>query len=51
VSKLESAGYLEVRKEFMDKIPRTRLCLTDEGREAFQAYRQSLIQALDGLPA
>ena len=40
MSKLEDAGYLEVVKEFVDKKPHTMLRLTDDGREAFQNYRQ-----------
>ncbi len=47
ISKLEAAGYLDVKKEFVDKTPRTLLCLTDKGRDAFQSYRQSMIQALE----
>jgi DNA-binding MarR family transcriptional regulator len=50
LTKLEAAGYVEVTKEFVDRIPRTLLRLTDEGREAFQAYRQKMIQVLDDLP-
>jgi DNA-binding MarR family transcriptional regulator len=38
VSKLEAAGYVEVRKEFVDKKPRTLLSLTKEGRAAFKDY-------------
>jgi len=33
MSKLEVAGYIEIKKEFVDKIPRTLLRLTDKGRE------------------
>lgn len=50
MSKLEAAGYVEVKKEFVDRIPRTLLRLTDQGRAAFQAYRQKMIQVLDDLP-
>ena len=49
MSKLEEAGYIEVNKEFVQKIPRTLLRLTDAGRSAFQTYRQDMIQVLDGL--
>ena len=49
LSKLEAAGYIDVKKEFVDKIPRTLLRLTDNGREAFQAYRQDMIELLEGL--
>jgi DNA-binding MarR family transcriptional regulator len=49
LSKLEAAGYIDVEKEFIDKIPRTLLRLTDTGREAFQTYRQDMIQVLEDL--
>ena len=50
ISKLESAGYVQVKKEFVDKIPHSLLSLTPEGREAFQAYRQRMKRVLEGLP-
>ena len=50
MSKLEEAGYIEIEKEFVGKKPRTMLRLTDEGRVAFQEYRQSMKQVLDHLP-
>ena len=50
MSKLEEAGYIEVEKEFVGRKPHTMLHLTDEGRAAFQAYRQSMKQVLDDLP-
>ena len=50
MSKLEEAGYIEVEKSFKGKRPNTMLRLTDEGREAFQTYRQTMRQVLDGLP-
>jgi DNA-binding MarR family transcriptional regulator len=50
MSKLETAGYVEVVKEFVEKIPRTMLRLTKAGRRAFKDYRQSMKQVLDDLP-
>jgi len=47
MTKLEDAGYIEVKKEFVDKIPRTLLHLTDKGRQAFQAYRKDMLQVLE----
>jgi DNA-binding MarR family transcriptional regulator len=32
--KLEQAGYIGVRKEFVDRKPRTTFCITAEGRRA-----------------
>lgn len=49
MSKLEAAGYVAVEKKFVDKIPRTLLSLTNKGRKALQAYRQSMKQVLDNL--
>ena len=50
MSKLEAAGYIEVDKEFVERRPCTMLCLTDAGREAFRAYRQTIKGLLDDLP-
>ena len=50
MSKLETAGYVAVVKEFLNKKPHTMLSLSDEGRKAFQAYRQSMKRVLDDLP-
>ncbi len=44
VSKLEAAEYLNVEKEFVGKMPRTFLSLTDQGREAFEDYRNKMRQ-------
>lgn len=49
LSKLEAAGYVEIKKEFVEKIPRTLLSLTEKGRTAFQEYRRSMRQVLDSL--
>jgi len=50
ISKLEAAGYLEVKKEFLGKKPHTVVSLTNRGRVAFDSYRKSMKQALDNLP-
>ena len=42
LSKLETAGYLTIQKEFVGKIPKTFLSLTDQGREAFDDYRNKM---------
>ncbi len=47
LSKLETVGYIEVKKEFVEKIPRTLLRLTDAGRKAFVNYRNGMKQVLD----
>jgi DNA-binding MarR family transcriptional regulator len=50
LSKLEAAGYVAIQKEFVNKMPRTLLSLTDAGRTAFNDYRQQMKQVLDDLP-
>jgi DNA-binding MarR family transcriptional regulator len=42
LTKLEDAGYVAIEKTFEGKTPRTICCLTDEGRAAFEAYRQNM---------
>ena len=50
LTKLEDAGYVEINKEFVEKIPRTLLKLTKSGRQAFNAYRNNMRHVLDELP-
>jgi DNA-binding transcriptional ArsR family regulator len=49
MSKLEDARYIEITKEFVDKIPRTLLRITDDGRAALLNYTNNMKQVLDGL--
>lgn len=47
--KLEEAGYLECRKGFEGRVPRTEYRLTAEGREALEdylAHMEGLIRAV-----
>ena len=46
LSKLENAGYVTVVKGYKGKKPETTLSLTDLGRRALLAYRDSLLTAL-----
>ena len=46
MSKLEDAGYIEVEKEIKNKRPHTVLSLTEQGRTAFEDYRQEMLQLL-----
>ena len=50
LSKLESVGYVQIIKEFLDKKPHTMLHLTKEGRKAFEEYRENMKLVLDKLP-
>ena len=47
IGKLETAGYLQVRKEFLGKKPHTVVSLTGQGRAAFDAYRRGMRQVLN----
>jgi DNA-binding MarR family transcriptional regulator len=42
LSALANAGYISVRKEREDRVRRTRVRLTDEGREAFRRHAAAL---------
>ena len=50
LSRLEEAGYVATEKTFEDKKPKTTIWLTEAGREAFQDYKESLLQVFDLLP-
>jgi len=50
LSKLEEAGYIDIEKGFEGKKPHTMIRLTDSGRAAFRAYKESMQQVLDDLP-
>ncbi len=50
MSKLETAGYVQVQKEFVEKIPHTLIRITDTGRSALQAYRETMKKALEMPP-
>ena len=47
--KLEGAGYVSIKKEFVDRIPRTLVRLTSGGRQAIQAYRDTMQVVLNEL--
>jgi DNA-binding MarR family transcriptional regulator len=46
LTKLEAAGYVEIKKEFVAKVPRTLIRMTDQGREAFETYRATVLKVL-----
>ena len=45
--KLEEAGYVSTTKEFVDKMPRTWVEATTEGRRAFSEYLGNLERVLN----
>ena len=48
--KLEKAGYVNIEKKFVEKIPRTLLSLTKNGRKAFHEYSLRMKKIFKGLP-
>lgn len=42
LKKLEDAGYISVKKEFINRKPRTMYSLTKNGRKAFEMYLEQL---------
>jgi len=46
---LEDAGYLEIKKSFEGKRPRTRVAITSEGRKAFEEEMKTLRELVAGL--
>jgi len=43
-SKLETAGFIDVKKEFRGKIPHTSYRITKTGRRQFQEYWENMSQ-------
>ena len=50
LAKLETANYVEIQKEFVEKIPHTVMKIRPKGLEALQAYRQQMAVVLKKLP-
>jgi DNA-binding transcriptional ArsR family regulator len=50
LAKLETARYVDIEKEFVEKIPHTVVKIRPRGREALQAYRQQMASVLKKLP-
>ncbi|MGL4993954.1 MAG: winged helix-turn-helix domain-containing protein [Bacteroidales bacterium] len=46
LDRLEKSGYIEIRKEFVGKRPRTVCSITDIGRDAFHQYVEVLKEYL-----
>ena len=52
--KLEDAGYIECRKSFLGRVPRTEYCLSQAGRSALERYlahMEDLIRMTKGEPS
>ena len=50
MTKLETAGYVDVEKTFVGKRPQTTFRLTSAGRRALKGYRRKLEAFLAELP-
>ncbi len=50
MSRLEAAGYIEIKKEFLDKKPHTILRMTVNGRAAFDDYQAAIGMVFADLP-
>ncbi|MCA9936336.1 MAG: transcriptional regulator [Anaerolineales bacterium] len=50
LSKLEEVGYITLEKGYKGKKPNTTVYLTDEGRAAFQTYKEQMQTVLNELP-
>mgnify|MGYP001819131969 CR=1 FL=1 len=48
-AKLEAAGYVDIEKTFVGKVPRTVYRLTDDGSEALAAYREHMAGVLEAM--
>ena len=49
LSKLEEDRYIDVKKKFVGKKPRTLIRLTDRGRSAIKDYRKNMSQVINNL--
>ncbi len=50
MSKLEELGYIEVKKDFVNKRPHTMLSLSKKGRTEFEKYKTTMKQFFTNLP-
>lgn len=48
LAKLEAAGYVRIDKTFVDRKPRTFVCATGKGRDAFTDHVAALEKVLRG---
>ena len=42
IKKLNEAGYIKVKKSFINNYPNTTISITNKGREAFETYVNNL---------
>ncbi|MFW3146935.1 MAG: winged helix-turn-helix domain-containing protein [Thermoplasmatota archaeon] len=46
MTKLEEAGYIRVKKDFVGRKPHTMLGITKKGRRAFESYRELMCKVI-----
>jgi DNA-binding MarR family transcriptional regulator len=49
LKKLEDAGYIKVTKDFIDRVPKTLVSITQDGKKALEEYSSKLGPILDEL--
>ena len=49
LSKLEEAGYVQIEKKFIERVPKTIVSITDAGEKALERYSNLLGPILDTL--
>lgn len=47
MEKLEKAGYVKVKKTFLDKKPNTVYSITEKGKKAFRGYLEHLEKIIE----
>ena len=48
LNKLEGAGYIKIKKTFVDRKPRTHIGTTGKGRDAFEEHVRALREIIKG---
>ena len=43
---LEAAGYIDISKQFVNRVPRTMASITDEGQKALRLYKSHMMYLL-----
>jgi len=51
ITKLETAGYIQIEKKFVERKPLTVIHLTEAGRAAFRIYQQKMKHMFEGREA
>ena len=48
MTRLADAGYIEIKKDFVGRMPRTRMRITGQGKTALKLYRMAMQSFLSG---